>query len=129
MSTTQLKWLPGGFAHRVRELGSATGITVIDCKKGERKHEIAEEHLREHPEAQGVFMILIARAIASVWEVERTRKETIGNLTKKQAYVNHYSFHIIDPEWGHETIKMSGHPPFAAQVMPNGHEYVASQML
>ena len=24
--------------------------------------------------------------------------------------VNHYSFHILDPDWGHLTIKMSGHP-------------------
>ena len=51
----------------------------------------------------------------------------IGNLAKKHAYVNHYSFHIMDPQWGHVTIKMSGHPPFAAQVMLNGHEYVACQ--
>jgi hypothetical protein len=25
------------------------------------------------------------------------------------------------------TIKMSGHPPFGAQIMLNGHEYVACQ--
>ena len=36
------------------------------------------------------------------------------------------SFHIMDPEWGHMTIKMSGHPPFGAQVILNGHEYVAA---
>jgi hypothetical protein len=33
----------------------------------------------------------------------------------------------MDPEWGHLTIKMSGHPPFGAQVILNGHEYVATQ--
>jgi hypothetical protein len=32
--------------------------------------------------------------------------------------VNHYSFHIMDPDWGHMVIKMSGHPPFGAQVTP-----------
>ncbi|MGC1210384.1 MAG: hypothetical protein WA890_03825, partial [Micromonospora sp.] len=31
----------------------------------------------------------------------------------------------MDPVWGHVTIKMSGHPPFGAQVILNGHEYVA----
>ena len=41
--------------------------------------------------------------------------------------MNHYSFHIMDPQWGHVTIKMSGHPPFGAQVILNGHEYVACQ--
>jgi hypothetical protein len=40
-------------------------------------------------------------------------------------YVNHYSFHILDPDWGHVTVKISGHPPFPAQVILNGHEYVA----
>jgi hypothetical protein len=42
-------------------------------------------------------------------------------------YVNHYSFHILDSDWGHLTIKISGHPPFPAQVILNGHEYVACQ--
>jgi hypothetical protein len=51
----------------------------------------------------------------------------IVNLAKKMAFVNHYSFHIMDPQWGHVTITMSGHPPFAAQVILNGHEYVATQ--
>jgi len=34
---------------------------------------------------------------------------------------------IIDPQWGHVTIKMSGHPPFPAQVILNGHEHVAAR--
>ncbi|HLB76893.1 MAG TPA: hypothetical protein VJO72_07655, partial [Candidatus Dormibacteraeota bacterium] len=51
----------------------------------------------------------------------------IRNLEKQKTFVNHYSFHIMDPAWGHVTIKMSGHPPFGAQVILNGHEYVAAQ--
>ena len=60
-----------------------------------------------------------------MWKVTRSAGGVIGNLAKKRAFVNHYSFHIMDPEWGHLTIKMSGHPPFGAQVILNGHEYVA----
>jgi hypothetical protein len=51
----------------------------------------------------------------------------IVNIERRREYVNHYSFHIIDPECGHVTIKMSGHPPFGAQIILNGHEYVARQ--
>jgi hypothetical protein len=29
---------------------------------------------------------------------------------------------VLDPDWGHVTIKMSGHPPFGAQIILNGHE-------
>jgi hypothetical protein len=35
----------------------------------------------------------------------------IRNLEKTRQFVNHYSFHIMDPAFGHLTIKMSGHPP------------------
>ena len=73
-----------------------------------------------------MFLILVARAIAPVWEVTRSPVGVLVNLAKKRAFVNHYSFHILDPEWGHMTIKMSGHPPFGAQVILNGHEYVAA---
>ena len=51
----------------------------------------------------------------------------IVNIERRREYVNHYSFHIIDPQWGHVTIKMSGHPPFGAQIILNGHEYVSRQ--
>lgn len=61
-----------------------------------------------------------------MWKVKRSTGGVIVNLEKKSEYVNHYSFHILDPTWGHVTIKMSGHPPFGAQVILNGHEYVAA---
>ena len=31
----------------------------------------------------------------------------------------------MDRAWGHLVIKMAGHAPFGAQVILNGHEYVA----
>jgi hypothetical protein len=92
--------MAGRFARRVRASAAAHGIPVIDCKRGERKHQIAEEYLATHPVDRGVFLILVARAIAPVWEVTRSAGEVLCNLAKKRAFVNHYSFHILDPEWG-----------------------------
>ena len=75
-----------------------------------------------------MFLVLVAKAPAPVWKVARSAKTgAIVNIERRREYVNHYSFHIIDPEWGHVTIKMSGHPPFGAQIILNGHEYVARQ--
>ena len=127
LDTAHLMRLAGRFSRRVRAFAKAHAIPVIDCRQGERKHAVAEAYLREHPEARGLFLILVARAVAYVWEVERTPNGALRNLARKKAYVNHYSFHIVDPEWGHLTIKMSGHPPFGAQVILNGHEFVAAQ--
>jgi hypothetical protein len=127
LDNTHLMRMAGRFSRRVRGFAKAQGIPVIDCGRGERKHRIAEAYLATHRVSRGVFLILVARAAATVWEVQRSASGVIGNLAKKTAYVNHYSFHIMDPEWGHLTIKMSGHPPFGAQVIANGHEWVACQ--
>src|SRR5260370_20185109 len=71
-------------------------------------------------------MVLVSKAPAMVWDVRRSADGTvIGNLARKRTYVNHYCFHIMAAGRGHLTIKMAGDAPVAAQVILNGHEYVA----
>ena len=128
LDNTHLMRFAGRFSRRVRGWARKRGIPVIDCRRRERKHELAQEYLPSDPEAEGIFVIFVARAPGSVWDVERSPKGAF-NLSKKkpQPYVNHYSFHILDREWGHLTVKLCPHPPFKAQIMLNGHEYVARQ--
>ena len=124
LDNTHLMRLAGRFSRRLRGYAKANGIPVVDCPVGERKHELAEEYLVKTQITQGLFLILVGRAQAPVWDVSGKH-----HLERKKPmpYVNHYSFHILDPDWGHITIKISGHPPFPAQVILNGHEYVACQ--
>jgi hypothetical protein len=124
LDNNHLMRLAGRFSRRVRGYAKAHGIPVIDCGAGERKHDIAEQHLKTTKVKQGLFLILVGRAQARVWDVG---KNYHIEPKKPMPYVNHYSFHMLDPDWGHITIKVSGHPPFPAQVMLNGHEYVAWQ--
>lgn len=118
---TQLMRMAGHFSRRVRAYAEAHGIAVVRCDQGEAKHKVAEEYLEKTTIKQGVFLIIVGRAQAPVWEVSAG-----GHLEWKRPmpFVNHYSFHILDGEWGHITIKLSSHPPFPAQIMLNGHEYV-----
>jgi len=127
LDDTRLMRMGGRFARRVKAWGAASGVPVIYRKAGQRKHRIAEEYLATHEVGTGVFLVLAAKAPAPVWKVKRSPAGVITSLEKRAEYVNHYSFHIMDPDWGHVTIKMSGHPPFGAQIMLNGHEYVACQ--
>jgi len=128
LDDTHLMRMAGRFARRVKAWAAANGVPVVYCRAGQRKHRIATEHIAAHPPSgPGVFLVLAAKAPATVWKVKRSSRGRIVNLEKKTEYVYHYSFHIMDPDWGHVTIKMSGHPPFAAQVILNGHEYVAAQ--
>jgi hypothetical protein len=117
--------MAGRFARRVKAWAKANGVPVIYCKAGERKHLIAQAYLAARTPGPGVFLVLAAKAPATVWAVHRSAAGVITRLEKKSGLVYHYSFHIMDPEWGHLVIKMSGHPPSGAQVILNGHEYVA----
>jgi hypothetical protein len=70
----------------------------------------------------------------TAYRTERRRNPKTGKtyawIVKSTALGNHYNFycedrdfgpHILDWGWGHVTIKMSGHPPFGAQIILNGH--------
>jgi hypothetical protein len=100
LDNAHLMRMAGRFARRVRAYAEAHRIPVVECGRDERKHQIAEQHLREHLRARGLFLILVSRAMATVWEVERSKDGVICNLAAKRAFINHYSFHIVDPEWG-----------------------------
>ena len=125
LDNTHLMRMAGRFSRRVHGYAKAEGIPLVHCQAGQHKHELAEEYLAKTQIAQGLFLILVGRAQAPVWDVTTNHHHI--EPKRPMPYVNHYSFHILDPEWGHITIKISGHPPFPAQVILNGHEYVACQ--
>jgi hypothetical protein len=116
LDDAHLMRLPGRSARRVRAWAGANGVPVIDCKAGQRRHRIAGQYLAGNTVSIGVFLILVARARATVQKVRRSAGGGTMGLEKKTGYVNHYSFHIMDPARGHLVIKMSGHPPFGAQA-------------
>lgn len=61
------------------------------------RHDLAEEYLAKTKIMQGLFLILVGRAQAPVWDVS-----TNHHIERKKPmpYVNHYSFRILDPELG-----------------------------
>ena len=123
LNNTHLMRMAGRFSRRVRGWASAHKTPLIDCRIGDRKHDTAEEYFPSDPNYVGIFVVFVSKAIAPVWKVEHMGKGGI-HLEKKLPFINHYSFHIIDPEWGQVTIKMSGQPPFPAQIIFDGHEWV-----
>jgi hypothetical protein len=119
--------LAGRFSRRLQTYTTAHNIPFIQCRSGERKHLIAQQHLPQDPAFSGLFLVLVSRASGLVWDVSHTADGRIRNLSKHYRFINHYFFHIMDPEWGHVTVRMSSHPPFGAQVILNGHEYIERQ--
>ena len=127
LDNNHLMRMAGRLGRRLRAYANAHNIPVVDCNTKERKDVIAAEYLPKEPGYTGLFAILVGRAPAPVWNVKRSKAGKIINIERKTQYVNHYHFHVQDPDWGHIIIRMSGHPPFGAQIILNGHEYVACQ--
>ena len=63
-------------AHLMRMAGRFAGaIPVMECSSKQRKHQIAEQYLQEHPRACGLFLVLVGRARATVWGGPDPNKE------------------------------------------------------
>lgn len=125
LNNTNLMRMAGRFSSRVKAFCKKEAIPLIYFKAGERKHEEAEKLMPTDKNWSGIFAVFVAKAPALVWDVKEFGGGKI-DIRKKTplSYVNHYSFHIMDKEWGHITFKMSGHFPFGVQIMLNGHEWV-----
>lgn len=128
LDNNHLMRMSGRLSRRVHAYAKSNAIPLLHCDSGTRKHELAEKHLPTDTSFKGIFLILVARAKTSLWDIKR-KDNYIQDIKRKDSYVNHYHFHIIDPEWGHLTIKLCGHPPFPASIMLNGHEWVEQKAI
>jgi len=61
--------MAGRFSRRVRGYAKAHDIPVIDCSVGQRKHDLAEEYLAKTRITEGLFLVLVGRAQAPVWDI------------------------------------------------------------
>jgi hypothetical protein len=128
LDDTHLMRYAGRFARRVRACAEKNSIPLIECDRDARKHEIAQQYIPADDKFRGVFCIIVGRAPGYVRKIERFGDGGVDIVIKRPyPFVNHYHFHIMDPDWGHVIIRLCPHPPFNAQVILNGHEYVERQ--
>ena len=128
-SQEYLRRMAGDFARGVKAFSEKHKIPLQYCEIGDKnKFARAEKARPKEANFQGIFLILVARAPAPVWQIKNSRHgKLLIRRAKNWPLVNHYHFHILDKEWGHISIRMSGHPPFGAQVLLNGHEWLERQ--
>lgn len=131
LDTTHLMRMAGRFSRRIHAFTDKKGIPLIYCEPKERKHLLADQYIPEDKNFSGIFLILVNRHSGHAWEVEKSSNGKIRNIAPKRPYpfLNHYSFHIMDKDWGHITISMCSHPPFGVRIILNGHEWVEREAL
>jgi hypothetical protein len=129
LTEERLRKLAGDFGRRVNGYARKHKITLRYCATGEKdKHAQAVKLRPVDAKFRGVFAIFVAKAPGLVWQAKNNREgKVVVRRPKSWPLVYHYHFHIVDPQWGHVTIRMSGHPPFGLQISLNGHEWVERQ--
>ena len=118
LDNTHLMRMAGRFARRVKAWGAANAVPVIFCKAGERKHRIAEEYLATHDVGVGVFLILAAKAPATVWKVNRSAAGVIvqhreKNRIRQPLLVPHHRSGVgarDDQDVGASAVRGADHP-------------------
>ena len=77
LDQAHLHRLAGRFSRRLHAWAKKQGIPLIHCAPGARKHELAESYLPEDPSRGGLFLILVAKAPALVWEAGQTHQRQL----------------------------------------------------
>ena len=130
LDDTHLMRMAGRYSRRLRGWAKKNEIPVVYVKKGDRKCDLAPDFRPEDDDAKGIYVVFVNRVPARPWKVRRFGQKGIEIFKAKECvFVNHYTFYIADPIWGHLSIKICGHPPFPAQIALNGHEYIEGKAL
>ena len=66
-----LERMAGRFKRRLEAYCKKNRIPFLYCDAGERKHQKAEPYIPTSPDYKGIFLVLVGRAPAPLWEVQR----------------------------------------------------------
>jgi hypothetical protein len=83
-------------------------IPVIDCSVGDRQHHIAEEYLAKTKVTQGVFLVLVGRAQAPVWDLSPNHYIQPKN---PMAYVSRACAGWAKQSWRSPLLPEAARPP------------------
>src|SRR3954469_9317405 len=107
-------------------------VPVVPFRKGQRKDDIAAEHLSGFDKPEGVLFIGKAQEKTPVFRTQQRRNEKTGAtypwLVRSTALVNHFYLYGVDRDFGPFFLKFSTYFPYHAKLCLNGHEYAKRQL-
>jgi hypothetical protein len=110
----------------------AEQIPIVQFRKGQRKDDVAAEHLKKFTKEEGVLIIGKAQEKTPVFRTERRRNEETGGtypwLVRSTAMVNHFYVYCVDRDFGPFFLKFSTYFPYNSKLCLNGHEYAKRQL-
>lgn len=120
------------FLQAIEAFAKKQNIPMFTFARGQRKDDVAKEHLARFDRSEGVLFIGKAQEKAPVFRTEKRRHPETGQpypwIVKSTAMVNQYYFYCVDEDFGPFFLKYSSYFPYNAKLCINGHEYLKRQL-
>jgi hypothetical protein len=131
-STALVAPMSAAFNDRVRAFARREGVPLIDFRRGQRKDDIAREHLARFTRDEGVLFIGRAQEKARVFRTEKRRNPTTGRaypwIVPSTAMVNQWYLYCVDADFGPFFLKLGSYFPYTGRLCINGHEWAKRQL-
>ena len=130
-SSTLMGRITDAFVRSIDAFVAKHSIAVVQFKKGQRKDDVAHEHLARFKGKEGVLFMGKAQERATVFRTEKRRDaagKTFPWIVPASAMVNQYYFYCVDRDFGPFFLKFSSYFPYTAKLCINGHGYLKRQL-
>lgn len=107
------------------------GVEMVEFAKGQRKDDLALEHLARFEGTEGVLFVGRAQEKTRVFRTEKRRNPETGKsypwIVSGTGIVNHFYFYCVDDDFGPFFLKFCSYFPYTAKLCLNGNEYAKRQ--
>jgi len=119
------------FVVSIHRFAAERAIPVVRFEKGQRKDDVAQEHLARFGEDEGVYMVGVAQEKINTFRTEKRRNPQTGArypwIVAASALVNQYYLYGLDVDFGPFFLKFSSYFPYGAKLCFNGHHWAQRQ--
>lgn len=119
------------FVAGIHRFVKANDVPLVHFAAGQRKDDVAHEHLARFEGTEGVLFVGRAQEKSVVYRTEKRRNPETGAtypwLVRGSAMVNHFYVYAVDDDFGPFFIKFGTYFPYAAKVCINGNEWAKRQ--
>ncbi len=123
-----------GFVASIHRFCRDAGVPMIDFVKGQRKDDLAHEHLAGFTaagRAEGVLFVGRSQERNAVFRTEKRTNPVTGAtypwIVRSSGVINQVYFYCVDDDFGPFFLKFSSYFPYNAKLCINGNEWAKRQ--
>src|SRR6266511_4778498 len=119
------------FVAAIHQFVEHEGVPLVHFAPGQRKDDLAHEHLARFTGTEGVLFVGRAQEKTLAYRTEKRRNPVTGAsypwLVRRSAMVNHFYVYAVDADFGPFFLKFSTYFPYNAKLCINGNEWAKRQ--